>query len=135
MQYWLMKSEPAAYAWDEFLKDKKTGWTGVRNFQARNNMQAMQKGDRAFFYHSNDGREIVGIMEVVKDYHPDPTDATGKFGMVAVAPLKAFKNPVTLAQIKAHPQLREMALIRQSRLSVSPVTAEEWKILCKMGGV
>ncbi len=135
MQYWLMKSEPAAYSWDEFLKDRKTGWTGVRNFQARNNMRAMQKGDRAFFYHSNDGREIVGVMEVVKEYHPDPTDATGTFGMVAVAPVAPFKNPVTLLQIKAHPKLREMALIRQSRLSVSPVTAEEWKILCKMGGV
>ncbi|MBU6475293.1 MAG: EVE domain-containing protein [Alphaproteobacteria bacterium] len=135
MKYWLMKSEPESYAWSEFVSDKKTGWTGVRNFQARNNMRAMKKGDLAFFYHSNDGREIVGVMEVVKEYHPDPTDKTGKFGMVAVAPLKAFKTPVTLAAIKAHPRLRDMALLRQSRLSVAPVTPAAWEILCGMGGV
>jgi len=133
--YWLMKSEPSAYSWQQFLKDKKSGWTGVRNFQARNNMQAMKLGDEAFFYHSNDGREIVGIMKVTKLYHPDPTDETGKFGMVEVAPVKALKTTVTLEIIKAHPKLEKMALLKQSRLSISPVTAEEWGVICKLGGV
>jgi predicted RNA-binding protein with PUA-like domain len=131
--YWLMKSEPSAYSWAQFVKDKKSGWTGVRNFQARNNMQAMKLGDEAFFYHSNEGREIVGIMKVSKLYHPDPTDGTGKFGMVEVTPVKALKNSVTLEAIKAHPKLKSMALLKQSRLSISPVTAEEWVIICKLG--
>jgi predicted RNA-binding protein with PUA-like domain len=132
--HWLMKSEPSAYSWAQFLKDKKSGWTGVRNFQARNNMQAMKLGDEAFFYHSNEGREIVGIMKVSKLYHPDPTDGTGKFGMVEVTPVKALKTPVTLEAIKAHPKLKNMALLKQSRLSVSHVTEEEWDIICKLGG-
>ena len=131
--HWLMKSEPSAYSWEQFLKDKKSGWTGVRNFQARNNMQAMKLGEEAFFYHSNEGREIVGIMKVSKLYHPDPTDETGKFGMVEVVPVRTLKKPVTLEAIKAHPKLKDMALIKQSRLSVSPVTAEEWGIICKLG--
>jgi len=131
--YWLMKSEPSAYSWTQFVKDKKSGWTGVRNFQARNNMQAMKLGDEAFFYHSNEGREIVGVMKVSKLYHPDPTDETGKFGMVEVTPVKALKNPVTLEAIKVHPKLKNMALLKQSRLSVSPVAAEEWDIICKLG--
>jgi predicted RNA-binding protein with PUA-like domain len=135
IMHWLMKSEPSAYSWQQFLKDKKSGWTGVRNFQARNNMRAMKLGDEAFFYHSNEGREIVGIMKVTKLYHPDPTDETGKFGMVDVAPVEALKNPVTLETIKAHPKLQDMALLKQSRLSISPVTAEEWGIICKLGGV
>ena len=130
---WLMKSEPSAYSWAQFVKDKKSGWTGVRNFQARNNMQAMKLGDEAFFYHSNEGREIVGVMKVSKLYHPDPTDETGKFGMVEVTPVKALKNPVTLEAIKVHPKLKNMALLKQSRLSVSPVAAEEWDIICKLG--
>jgi predicted RNA-binding protein with PUA-like domain len=133
--YWLMKSEPSAYSWQQFLKDKKSGWTGVRNFQARNNMQAMKLGDQAFFYHSNEGREIVGIMKVSKPYHPDPTDESGKFGMVEVTAVKALKNSVTLEMIKAHPKLKNMALLKQSRLSVSPVTGEEWEIICRLGGV
>lgn len=134
MAYWLMKSEPAAYSWQQLVKDKKTGWTGVRNYQASNNMKAMQIGDEAFFYHSNEGKEIVGIMRISKPYHPDPTDETGRFGMVEVAAVAPFKRPVTLAEIKTHPQLKDMAFVRQSRLSVSPVTAAEWKLLCKLGG-
>ena len=131
--HWLMKSEPSAYSWQQFLKDKKSGWTGVRNFQARNNMQAMKLGDEAFFYHSNEGREIVGIMKVSKLYHPDPTDGTGKFGMVEVTPVRTLKTPVTLEAIKTHPKLKDMALLKQSRLSVSPVTTQEWDIICKLG--
>jgi predicted RNA-binding protein with PUA-like domain len=130
--HWLMKSEPSAYSWTRFLKDKKSGWTGVRNFQARNNMQVMKLGEEAFFYHSNEGREIVGIMKVSKLYHPDPTDETGKFGMVEVTPVRTLKKPVTLEMIKAHPKLKNVALLKQSRLSVSPVTAEEWKVICGM---
>lgn len=135
MAYWLMKSEPAAYAWAQMVKDKKSGWSGVRNHQAANNMKAMQPGDRAFFYHSNEGREIVGIVRISKTYHPDPTDGSGKFGMVEVTAEQPLKKPVTLAEIKAQPQLKGMALLRQSRLSVSPVTAAEWAAICKMGGI
>lgn len=133
MAYWLVKSEPAAYAWAQMLKDKKTGWTGVRNFQARNNMKEMKRGDEAFFYHSNDGKEIVGIVKVSKTYHPDPTDATGTFGMVEMTAVRTLETPVTLAQLKAHAALKNMALLRQSRLSVSPVTKDEWETICKMG--
>ena len=135
MAHWLMKSEPAAYSWTQMVKDKKSGWTGVRNYQAANNMKAMKPGDQCFFYHSNEGKEIVGIVEVSKLYHPDPTDKEGKFGMVEVTAVKPLKTPVTLADIKSHPVLKGMALVRQSRLSVSPVTAEEWKTICKLGGV
>jgi predicted RNA-binding protein with PUA-like domain len=135
ISYWLMKSEPDVYPWAQLVKDKKSGWTGVRNYQASNNMKSMKLGDQAFFYHSNEGREIVGIMRVIKLYHPDPTDETGRFGMVDVAPVAAFKTPVTLAMIKAHRALQTMAMVKQSRLSVSPVTAEEWKIISAMGGV
>lgn len=134
MAFWLMKSEPAAYAWQQLVKDKKTGWTGVRNYQAANNMKAMKVGDEAFFYHSNEGKEIVGIMRISKPYHPDPTDETGRFGMVEVTAVEAFSSPVTLAEIKAHPQLKDMAFVKQSRLSVSPVTPAEWTLLCKRGG-
>lgn len=130
MAYWLMKSEPTAYAWEQLLKDKITGWSGVRNYQAANNMKAMAIGDEAFFYHSNVGREIVGIIKVSKLYHPDPSDETHKFGMVGVTAVKSLKTSVTLAAIKAHPELEKMALLRQSRLSVSPVTPREWKIIC-----
>ena len=135
MAYWLMKSEPHTYSWDQFVKDKKSGWTGVRNYQASNNMKAMAIGDEAFFYHSNVGKEIVGVMKVTKLYHPDPTDDAGRFGMVEVTPVKPLQKFVTLADIKAHPKLEKMALIKQSRLSVSPVTADEWKVICKLGGV
>ncbi|HYD05767.1 MAG TPA: EVE domain-containing protein [Reyranella sp.] len=135
MQYWLMKSEPSAYSWAQLNKDGKTGWTGVRNFQASANMKKMQKGDRVFFYHSNEGLEIVGIMEVAKEYHPDPTDKTAKFGMVEVKPVAPVPTPVSMKEIKATPSLKDMVLVKNSRLSVQPVTAAEWKQVCKMGGV
>ena len=135
MQYWLMKSEPSAYSWQQLNKDGKTGWTGVRNFQASANMKKMQKGDRVFFYHSNEGLEIVGIMEVAKEYHPDPTDKTAKFGMVEVKPVAPVPTPVSMKEIKATPSLKDMVLVKNSRLSVQPVTAAEWKQVCKMGGV
>ncbi|WP_395022083.1 EVE domain-containing protein [Dongia sp.] len=135
MQYWLMKSEPTAYSWQQLNKDGKTGWTGVRNFQASANMKKMKKGDRAFFYHSNEGLEIVGIMEIAKEYHLDPTDKTEKFGMVEVKPVAAVPTPVSMKEIKATPALKDMVLVKNSRLSVQPVTAAEWKQVCKMGGV
>ncbi|MDR3451008.1 MAG: EVE domain-containing protein [Alphaproteobacteria bacterium] len=135
MHYWLMKSEPTVYPWAQLVKDKRTGWGGVRNYQANNNMKAMQLGDKAFFYHSNEGLAIVGIMEIAALWHPDPDDATGKFGMVDVAPVKPFKQPVSLADIKGHAGLANMAMLKQGRLSVSPVTPAEWKIICAMGGI
>ncbi|MBI1326405.1 MAG: EVE domain-containing protein [Alphaproteobacteria bacterium] len=132
MNYWLMKSEPFKYSWEQLLKDKKTSWDGVRNFQAANNLRAMEKGDRAFFYHSNEGKEIVGIVEIVKTAYLDPSDETGKFVMVDVKPVEAVKNSVTLAQIKSQKSLQNMALLKQSRLSVSPVTKAEWAYICKL---
>ncbi|WP_370156621.1 EVE domain-containing protein [Ferrovibrio sp.] len=135
MNYWLMKSEPSAWSWDSQVKKKVESWNGVRNYQAANNMKAMKLGDRAFFYHSVDEKRIVGIVEICKLYYPDPTDETGKFGMVDVKALLPLKTPVTLAQIKAEPKLKDLALLRQSRLSVSPVDAASWKLICKMGGV
>ena len=127
MTYWLMKSEPDVYGWDTLVKDKVAPWTDVRNYQARNNMKAMKKGDQVFFYHSNIGREIVGIMEVVKEHYPDPKDE--RFVLVDVKPVKKFSTPVTLADIKANKNLQDIALIRQSRLSVMPITATEWKTI------
>jgi predicted RNA-binding protein with PUA-like domain len=135
MAHWLLKSEPSAYAWAQMVKDKKTDWTGVRNHQAAANMKAMRAGDTCFFYHSNDGKEIVGVVKVIKTYHPDPTDETGKFGMVGVEAGKPLKTPVTLAALKTHPKLKTMAFVKQSRLSVSPVTAEEWAAVCALGGL
>lgn len=132
-KYWLMKSEPSVYAWSQLLKDKRTGWSGVRNYQANNNMKAMQIGDEAFFYHSNEGLHIAGIMKIVGLWHPDRDDESGKFGMVDVAPVKTMKNPVTLAAIKTNPTLADMALVRQGRLSVSPVMPNEWREILKMG--
>lgn len=136
MQYWLVKSEPDAWSWDEQVKagKKGTAWTGVRNHTAKLNMMKMKKGDRAFFYHSNVGKEIVGIVEIVKEAYPDPTDASAKFFCVDVAALAPLQQPVTLAAIKADKRLTEMALLKQSRLSVQPVTAAEWKLICKIGG-
>jgi predicted RNA-binding protein with PUA-like domain len=131
MKYWLIKSEPSVYSWDQFEKDGTTNWSGVRNFQATNNLKAMKRGDQAFFYHSNDGKEIVGIAEVVKEAYPDPTDKTGKFVMVDVKPVKKLKKTVTLAEIKSDSKLKNMALVKQSRLSVSPVTATEWQLIAK----
>jgi predicted RNA-binding protein with PUA-like domain len=127
MAYWLMKSEPDAFPWQKLVKDKKAHWDGVRNYQAANNMKAMKKGDLAFFYHSNVGLEIVGIMEITKEAHPDPTDEKKRFVMVDVKPVQALKKTVTLKQIKTDPALKDMALVKQSRLSVSPVTKVEWE--------
>jgi predicted RNA-binding protein with PUA-like domain len=132
MNYWLAKSEPSTWSWDQHVKKGVQGWDGVRNYQARNNMMAMKIGDQAFFYHSNEGLEIVGIMEVVKEFHPDPTDETGKFGMVDFKALKPMKRPVTMQEIKATPALADMALLKQSRLSVQPVTKAEWDRIIKM---
>ena len=135
MAYWLLKSEPTAYSWDQLLKDKRTNWSGVRNFQAAANLKAMKKGDRAFFYHSGEGKEIVGVAEIVKEAYPDMTDKSGRFVMVDVIPVEPVKTPVSLAAIKATPALKNMPLVRLSRLSVSPVSAEEWRIIAKMAGV
>ena len=135
MKYWLVKSEPFKYSWDQLVKDGKTFWNGVRNYQAANNMKAMKKGDQIFFYHSNEGLAVVGICEVAKEYYPDHTDETGKFGMVDVKPVRPLKTAVTLADIKATPELTDVALIQQSRLSVMPITPAQWKLICKMGGI
>ena len=135
MQHWLLKSEPSAYSWDQLVKDKSTQWSGVRNYQAAINLKAMKRGDRAFFYHSNQGLDIVGIVEITKEAYPDPSDATGRFVMVDVKPVMPVKQNVTLAQIKADKTLADFALVRQSRLSVVPVSADEWRIITKMAGV
>ena len=132
MAHWLMKSEPEAFSWDDLVAQKKAPWDGVRNHQAANNMKAMKLGERAFFYHSVDEKRIVGILQIVGLYRPDPTDATGKFGLVDVAPVKPVKRPVTLAEIKAEPRLADLLLVRQSRLSVVPIGEAEWKLICKM---
>ena len=135
MNYWLMKSEPDAYSWSKLVADKRGHWDGVRNHQAANNMKAMKVGDRAFFYHSNIGKEIVGVMEIVREFYPDHTDDTGKWGMVDVKPLAAAKTPVTLAAIKADPRFKDLMLVRHSRISVSPVSPEHWRALCALAGV
>ena len=135
MAHWLIKSEPAKYPWEQMVKDKRTHWDGVHNFQAALNMKAMKEGDRVFFYHSNEGKEIVGIVKVIKTYYPDDTDPSGKFGMCDFAAMKPLQTPVTLDAIKAEPKLKDMVLINNSRLSVQPVSEAEWTLICKMGGV
>ena len=135
MSYWLLKSEPSSYAWEQLVKDGRTNWNGVRNFQAANNLKSMKRGDQAFFYHSGEDRAIVGTCEIVKEAYPDPSDPEGRFVMVDVKALKPVKTPVTLAAIKAEPKLKDLALVRQSRLSVVPVADAEWKIIAKMAGV
>ena len=137
MAYWLVKSEPSVWSWDQQVAKGAEGeaWTGVRNHSAKLHMVAMRRGDRAFYYHSNEGKEIVGIAEIIREAYPDPTDASGKFVCVDIKADKPLKTPVTLAAIKAEPRLAEMALLKYSRLSVQPVTAEEWKLVCKMGGL
>lgn len=132
MNYWLVKSEPSTWSWDQHVKKGVQGWDGVRNHQASNNMKAMKTGDLAFFYHSNEGKEIVGIVEVAKEYHPDPTDESGKFGMCAFKAVKPLKPPVTLERIKAEDRLKNMVLVKNSRLSVQPVTAAEWEHILKL---
>jgi predicted RNA-binding protein with PUA-like domain len=137
MAYWLIKSEPASWSWADQVKagEKGTNWNGVRNHQAKQNLMAMQVGDKAFFYHSNEGKAIIGIVEIIKPFYPDPTDPTGKFGMVDVRAVKPLKQPVTLEAIKADPRLKDMVLVNNSRLSVQPVAAQEWKIISAEGGV
>jgi len=135
MAYWLIKSEPGTWSWDDQVSKGVEHWDGVRNHQASNNMKAMKAGDLCFFYHSVNEKRIVGIVEVVTEYYPDHTDKTGRFGMVDVKAVKPLPHPVTLADIKAHPDLQEMALVRQSRLSVQPVDQNAWKTICKMGGL
>jgi predicted RNA-binding protein with PUA-like domain len=131
-QYWLFKSEPSAWSWDDQVKKSVEHWDGVRNYQANNNMKAMKKGDKGFFYHSVNEKQIVGIVEVVKEHYPDHTDESGRFGMVDIKAVEPVKTPVTLADVKAEPKLADFALVKQSRLSVVPVGKDEWKLLCKM---
>ena len=140
--YWLLKSEPGTWSWDDQMAapERTTPWDGVRNHQANNHMKAMSVGDRAFFYHSVKAREIVGFVEVVKPHEPDPGDTTGKgFGMVTVRAVEPMPRPVRLSDIKAaaedEPVLAEMVLLKQSRLSVQPVTPEQWRLVCRMGGM
>jgi predicted RNA-binding protein with PUA-like domain len=134
MAYWLIKSEPFKYSWDQFVKDKQTFWDGVRNYGARNNLRAMKKGDLAFFYHSNEGVEIVGIAKVVKEHYQDPTTDETAWLVVDFKPVKKLKNSVTLAQVKADKRLANMDLIRLGRLSVQSVKPEEWEIVMELAG-
>ena len=135
MKYWLIKSEPGAWSWDDHVKKGVEHWDGVRNHQANNNMKDMRIGDKAFFYHSVNEKQIVGIVEVVREHYPDHTDDSGRFGMVDFKALGAVKTPVTLADIKGDARLQDLLLVRNSRLSVVPVGSAEWKIICAMAGV
>ena len=132
MNYWLVKSEPSKYSWDQFVKDKKTFWDGVRNYGARNNLRDMKKGDELFYYHSNEGMEIVGIAKVEKESYQDPTTDNKNWVVVDLKPLKKLKKPVTLSEIKAEPKLENMELVKNSRLSVQKVTKDEWNQVFKM---
>ena len=134
MSYWLVKSEPDAYSWEQLEKDKQTDWTGVRNFAARNHLKAMKKGDEVLFYHSNVGLEIVGIAKVAKEAYQDPTTEETAWVCVDLKPYKKLKNPVTLSQVKSDKRLSEMALVRLGRLSVQPVTEKEWNIVMELAG-
>lgn len=133
-QYWLAKSEPESYSWDMLVKDGSTSWTGIRNFQARNNLRAMRKGDVVFFYHSNVGKEIVGVAKVTKEAYPDPSAEEGDWSAVDLAASKPVKKPVTLGQMKTDPLLKKMALVRNSRISVTPVTEAEAKRISQLAG-
>ena len=132
MAYWLIKSEPNSWSWDDHVKEGVAEWDGVRNHQANNNMKVMEVGDRAFFYHSVKEKQIVGVVEVARTWYPDPTDQSGKFGMVDFKAITPVSKPVTLADIKGEPALQEMVLLKNSRLSVQPVTDSEWKRVCAM---
>jgi len=134
MAYWLVKSEPFKYSWEQLVKDKQTYWDGVRNYAARNNLKAMERGDEVLFYHSNEGLEIVGIAKVAKEHYPDPTADDDTWVVVDLKPYKKLKKPVGLVQIKADKRLSEMALVKLGRLSVQPVTEKEWKIVMEMAG-
>ena len=135
MAYWLFKTEPGTWSWDDQVKKGVEHWDGVRNHQANNNMKAMKVGDKGFFYHSVNEKRIVGIVEVAREHYPDHTDESGRFGMVDVKTVGPVKTPVTLADVKANPKLSEMVLVNNSRLSVQPVTAPEWREVCRMAGV
>ncbi len=137
MAHWLFKSEPSAWSWDDQVAagEAGTAWTGVRNHLAKKHLQRMMLGDLGFFYHSNEGKAVVGIVQVVRGYYPDHTDPTGRFGMVDLKAVRPLREPVTLEAIKAKPELADMALIKNSRLSVQPVTAEEWRVVSTMGGL
>ncbi len=132
--YWLVKSEPDAFSWDQQVANGVEPWTGVRNYMARNNLKAMKKGDRAFFYHSNVGKEIVGVVKVVREAYPDPTAESGDWVSVDMRAVAPMPRPVTLVEIKADPALVDMALVRQSRLSVMPVSKAHWEHICRLGG-
>jgi predicted RNA-binding protein with PUA-like domain len=137
MAYWLLKTEPEDFSWDDQKKSGANGepWTGVRNFTARRHLQEMKKGDQAFFYHTGDEKQVVGIVEIVKEHHPDPTAGKGEpWVVVDTRAVEPMPKPVTLAAVKAEPKLKDMALVKYGRLSVQPVTAEQWKLVCKMGG-
>ena len=135
MAYWLLKSEPGTWSWDDQLKkgDEGEGWDGVRNYQASNNMKKMEIGDLAFFYHSVNEKSIVGIVSIIEKYQDDPTDKTGRFGMVVVKAIKSFTKSVSLSEIKTNQKLQGISLIKQSRLSVMPITKEHWDIILEMG--
>ncbi|MDO8290855.1 MAG: EVE domain-containing protein [Parvibaculum sp.] len=137
MAYWLFKSEPSTWSWDDQKKKGSAGepWTGVRNYQANNNMKLMKKGDLGFFYHSVEERSMVGIVRVIGEHRPDPTDEKGKFGLVIIEAVEDLPKPVSLDDVKPVPELAEMVLIKNSRLSVQPVTQAEWKVVCKMAGL
>ena len=137
MAYWLYKSEPATWSWEQQVAagEHGTHWNGVRNHGAKLHLQAMQVGERGFFYHSNDGKAVVGIVEVIRPYYPDDSDPTGRFGMVDVKAIEPLRTPVTLQSIKAEPQLAGMVLVNNSRLSVQPVSGAEWMVVCGMGGL
>jgi predicted RNA-binding protein with PUA-like domain len=137
MAYWLFKTEPETWSWEQQKKRGAKGepWSGVRNHTAKLNMKAMKKGDLGFFYHSGAERAVVGIVEVIGEFRPDPTDEKGQFGLVDVRAVKDFPRPVTLAEVKATPKLVEMSLVKSFRLSVQPVRESEWKLVCKMGGL
>lgn len=132
MNYWLVKSEPFKYSWEQFVKDKKTFWDGVRNYQARNNLREMKKGDLVLWYHSNEGKEIVGIAKVVKEHYQDPTTEDPNWLVVDLSPFKKLKNPVTLEQIKADKRLQNIGLVKQGRLSVMSMTAEEFDMILEL---
>lgn len=133
MNYFLVKSEPFKYSWEQFNKDGETFWDGVRNYQARNNLKAMKKGDLVLYYHSNEGKEVVGLAKVVKEFYQDPTTEDERWVVVDLAPVETFKHPVTLETIKADPQLQDIALVRQGRLSVMPLKAEEFDRIVQLG--
>ena len=134
MNYWLVKSEPEAYSWTQFVKDGKTAWTGVRNYQARNNLRAMKKGDHVFFYHSVSDKQIVGLARVAKEFYPDATAEEGDWSCVDLVPVRPLKNPVTLEIIKTDAALKELPLVKQSRLSVTPLTKMQAEKILKLGG-